>query len=298
MNPNPTLKRLGFSNTDRLVIIHTDDIGMCHSSIQAYSELVDFGLISSGATMVPCSWFPQVATVCRQNPKVDMGVHLTLTSEWNTYRWSPISTHHLDSGMIDAEGYFYRRSEDTQSFGDPEAVQIELQSQLARAITAGITVTHLDTHMTTVAHPKFVTGYIQLAVQNKLPFLFPRIDKAGFMQLGMDQITSSIAANFVSSLEEQGIPLVDHATGLDLDKPFNRYEQAKLALSNLPSGITHFIIHPSKDTSELMAITPDWQSRVADYQTFMDEKLRKHINNEGIQVIGYKTLKELLYIKS
>jgi predicted glycoside hydrolase/deacetylase ChbG (UPF0249 family) len=293
MNPNPILNKLGYSNNDRLVIIHTDDIGMCDASIQAYSELIEFGLISSGAAMVPCSWFPQVALFCRQNLEVDMGVHLTLTSEWNTYRWSPISTHQLDSGLIDAEGYFHRRSEDTQAQGDPEAVQLELQSQLERAIAAGINVTHLDTHMGTVAYPKFVTGYIQLAIQHKLPFLFPRTDENGFMQLGMDQVTASIAVNYVDTLEEQGIPLVDHATGLELDKPFDRLEQAKQAMSNLPAGITHFIIHPSKETPELMAITPDWQSRVADYQTFMDNRLRLHIENEGIQRIGYKTLKEL-----
>ena len=124
MKPNPILKKLGYKNRDRLVIIHTDDVGMCHASIQAYTELFDFGLISSGATMVPCSWFPQVALFCRQKSKVDMGVHLTLTSEWNTYRWSPISTHRLESGMLDTEGYFHRRSEDTQSLGDPLSDQI------------------------------------------------------------------------------------------------------------------------------------------------------------------------------
>jgi predicted glycoside hydrolase/deacetylase ChbG (UPF0249 family) len=294
MKPNPILKRLGYSNDDRLVIIHTDDIGMCHASIQAYSELVEFGLISSGATMVPCSWFPHVARYCNQNPKVDMGVHLTLTSEWNTYRWSPVSTHSIDSGMIDSEGYFYRSSEEIQLKGDPEAVQIELEAQLNRVISAGIEVTHLDTHMNTVAHPKFVNSYIQLAIQNRLPFLFPRKDEAGFIKLGMDAEIATMAANFVSHLEEQGLPLVDHAAGLELDKPFNRFEQAKQALSDLPIGITHFIIHPSKETPELIAITPDWQSRVADYQTFMDENLRKHINNIGVQIIGYKTLKDLL----
>jgi predicted glycoside hydrolase/deacetylase ChbG (UPF0249 family) len=294
MNSNPILKRLGFSNTDRLVIIHTDDIGMCHASIQAYSELIDFGLISSGATMVPCSWFPQVAIFCRQSAKADMGVHLTLTSEWDSYRWSPISTRDINSGMIDMQGYFYQSSEETQLKGESEAIQAELKAQLDRAVTAGIQVTHLDTHMNTVAHPKFVASYIQLAVQNKLPFLFPRKDEDGFRQLGMDSEIASIAARYVSYLEEQGIPLVDHAAGLELDKPFNRLEQAKQAMSALPSGITHFIIHPSIDTPELKAITPDWQCRVADYQTFMDDHLRKHINNIGVQIIGYRSLKELL----
>lgn len=294
MNPNPVLKILGFSNDDRLVIIHTDDIGMCHASIQAYSELVGFRLISSGATMVPCSWFPQVVKFCRQNPKVDMGIHLTLTSEWNNYRWSPVSTHRIDSGMIDDEGYFYQTSDEIQSNGDPEAVQTELQTQLDRALSAGIEVTHLDTHMNAVAHPKFVNSYVQLAIQHRLPFLFPRQDEAGFRKLGMDAEIASIAANYVGYLEDQGIPLVDHAAGLELDKPFNRLDQAKQAMNELPSGITHFIIHPSIETPELMAITPDWQSRVADYQTFMDERLQQHIDNIGVQIIGYKTLKELL----
>jgi len=294
MKPNPILKKLGYSNDDRLVIIHTDDIGMCHASIQAYSELVEFGLISSGATMVPSSWFPQVAIYCRDNSKVDMGVHLTLTSEWNTYRWSPVSTRSIDSGMIDTEGYFYRSSEETQLKGDPESVKIELQAQLDRAISAGIEVTHLDTHMNTVAHPIFVTSYIQLAIQYRLPFLFPRQDELGYRRLGMDAEIASIAANYVSYLEEQGLPLIDHAAGLELDNPFNRLDQAKQALSDLPIGITHFIIHPSKETPELMAITPDWQSRVADYRTFMDENIHKHIDNIGIQIIGYKSLKDLL----
>jgi len=294
MKPNPILKKLGFSNEDRLVILHTDDIGMCHASIQAYSELFDYGLISSGATMVPCSWFPQVAAFCRQHPKVDMGVHLTLTSEWDNYRWSPVSTRHIDSGMIDTEGYFFRSAEETQSYGNPEAIQTELQTQLERAISAGIEVTHLDTHMNTVAHPKFLNGYLQLAIRHRLPILFPRQDEAGFRRLGMDPEIASIAASFVNYLEEKGIPLVDHAAGLDLDKPIERLEQAKQAMSDLPSGITHFITHPSIETSELKAITPDWQSRVADYKTFMDEKLRQHIDNIGVQIIGYKTLKEFV----
>jgi len=294
MKTNPVLNKLGFSKTDRLVIIHTDDIGMCYSSIQAYSDLAEFGSISSGATMVPCSWFPLVASYCQQTSKADMGVHLTLTSEWDTYRWSPISTCDPDSGLIDSDGYFFRSSEETQLYGVPEAVGIELHNQVDRALKAGINITHLDTHMNTVAHPKFVGNYIQLAVRQKLPFLFPRMNEAGFQHLGMDQDTASIAASSVNYLEEQGIPLVDFVSGLYLIQPLNRLEQAKKALSALPSGISHFIIHPAKDTPELRAITPDWECRVADYQTFMDENLREYINGIGLQIIGYQSLKNII----
>lgn len=296
MRPNPVLAKLGFSNTDRVVIIHTDDIGMCHASTLAYSDLVDFGLISSGATMVPCSWFPQVASYCRNNEKVDMGVHLTLTSEWDLYRWGPVSTRDITSGMMDDEGYFYRSSEETQVHGDPSAVQQEIQTQLEQAINAGIDVTHIDTHMNTVAHPKFIAGYIQLAFENKLPLLFPRQDKAGYRKLGMDEEIATFAASFVGKLEERGVPLIDNVTGLNLDQPNNRLGQAKLAFNDLPPGITHFIIHPSKDTLELRAITPDWESRVADYETFSNEELRVHINKIGVHIIGYKQLKELIRV--
>jgi predicted glycoside hydrolase/deacetylase ChbG (UPF0249 family) len=294
MRANPTLKSLGYSDTDRLIIIHTDDIGMCHASIQAYIELMDSGLVFSGATMVPCSWFPRVAEFCRQNADADMGVHLTLTSEWDNYRWSPISTSLLDSGLIDGEGYFYRTSEEAQIHGEPQSVQLELKAQVNRALSAGIQITHVDTHMNAVAHPNFVNSYIQLALQHKIPFLFPRQDEAGFRKLGIDAETAQLAANLVISLEENGVPLVDEATGLDLDKPNERLDQAKQAMSNLKPGITHFIIHPSLDTPELRAITPDWQSRVADYQTFKDDELREHLKNTGVHLIGYNTLKSLI----
>jgi predicted glycoside hydrolase/deacetylase ChbG (UPF0249 family) len=75
MNPNPLLKKLGYSNNDRLVIIHVDDVGMCHASLQGFKDLWEFGTISSGAVMVPCPWFPAVADWARQNPDVDLGVH-------------------------------------------------------------------------------------------------------------------------------------------------------------------------------------------------------------------------------
>ncbi len=75
---------------------------------------MDFGLISSAAVMVPCPWFPQTADYCRKHPEVDMGVHLTLNSEWDGYRWGPISTQNTESGLLDDEGYFYRRQPPVQ----------------------------------------------------------------------------------------------------------------------------------------------------------------------------------------
>ena len=107
MNPNPILKKLGYADDDRLVIIHTDDIGMCQASVDAFADLWAFGGITSGAVMVPCPWFLEAAKFSRENPEADLGIHITLTSEWDTYRWRPISTADRATGLFDDEDSYY-----------------------------------------------------------------------------------------------------------------------------------------------------------------------------------------------
>ncbi len=290
MQPNPILRKLGFAADDRVVIIHTDDIGMCHASLAAFIDLADFGLISSGATMVPCPWFPAVAAYCREHPAVDMGVHLTLNSEWKHYRWGPVSTRDRATGLLDAEGYLWRRSEEVWVHADADAGAAEMAAQVERALAAGIVPTHIDTHMGTIAHPKFIRKYLELARQYSLPAMIPRWDEARWQADGYAAETAVEAAALVRALEETGAPLFDAITGLHLDQPDDRATQAKAVLGGLPPGLTHFIIHPSKDTPELRAITPDWRGRVADYQTFMSDELAAFVRDSGLQVIGYRAL--------
>lgn len=294
MQPNPILRKLGFADDDRVVIIHTDDIGMCQASLSAFADLVDFGLISSGATMVPCPWFLQAAAFCREHPEVDMGVHLTLTSEWETYRWGPISTRDPATGLMDEQGYFYRGTAPVQEHADPAAAQVELEAQIKRALQAGMRPTHADTHMGAVAHPKFIPGYIQLALQYRLPLMVFRMDEAGWLATGLDAETAAMATQMVATLESMGVPLLDHIMALSLEEHENRLEHARQTLSALDPGVTHFIIHPSKDTPELREITPDWRCRVADYQAFTSPEMRNIIRDLGIQTIGYRALQELM----
>ena len=297
MEPNPALKKLGFSRDDRVIIIHTDDIGMCQASVAAFKELWDFGLISSGATMVPCPWFLEAARFARESPGVDLGVHVTLTSEWDTYRWGPISTRDQSSGMVDGDGFFYRTSEEAQSHGNPEAVRVEIAAQIDRAISQGVKVTHVDTHMGTVASPKFMPAYLELAVQHSLPPMVMRLDKAGWMAMGMPEDVAEMAVQMVGQLEEAGIPLIDRISGLDLDRAKTRQERiayAQQVFDTIEAGITHFIIHPSVDTPELRAITTDWACRVADYEAFRSDALRQAVQAKGLQVIGYQALKDLM----
>ena len=292
--PNPILKKLGFTPKDRLVIIHTDDIGMCQASVAAFSDLVEAGLISSGAVMMPCPWALAAAEYSRQHPQVDVGVHATLTSEWQTYRWGPVSTRKPASGLLDPEGFFYHSSEEAQEHADAGYVRQELAAQLDLALRWGMHPTHIDTHMGTVAHPKIMLAYIELGLQHGIPPMLLRMDEKQWQEGGMDVHGAKMAVDMLAQLEDQGITLIDHLVGMPLDDPSERLERTKQTLLNLPPGVTHFIIHPSKDTPELRAITPDWSSRVADYQTFTSPAMGDFLKTSGLNVIGYRALQQLL----
>lgn len=295
MQPNPALKKLGFSDTDRVAIIHTDDIGMCQASVSAFADMVDYGLISSGAVMVPCPWFLEAAEYAQSHPEADLGVHLTLTSEWKTYRWGPISTRDPNTGLMDEQGFFHHRSEGVWANADPDAVFVELEAQVKNSLAAGMDPTHIDTHMGSVAHPAFIPSYVQLMTKYGLPAMIPRMSVEDLVAgQNIDPGTAELIVGMIQSLEEMGLPLVDHLSGLELDDATDRLEQAKQVLGALKPGITHFIIHPSKDTPELRQITTSWECRVADYETFTSDATRKFIKDEGIQIIGYRELKALM----
>jgi predicted glycoside hydrolase/deacetylase ChbG (UPF0249 family) len=294
MNPNPYLKKMGYADTDRLVIIHTDDIGMCQASIQAYRDLWQFGTISSGAVMVPCPWFPETSRMCRENSAMDMGVHATLNAEWDAYRWGPLSTRDPKSGLLDKDGYFPQEPGDIYENATPEAVEAELNAQVDKALAAGIQATHVDTHMGTIIHPKFVQAYLQGGMSRLIPVMLPRASARGVEMMGIDEATLQAYTPIMAQLETQGVPMLDGLFAMPLEHDRDHIDVAKKLLSDVPAGITHFILHPSIDTPELRAICPDWKARVANYHAFMSDELKTFIHESGIKLIGYRAIREVM----
>jgi predicted glycoside hydrolase/deacetylase ChbG (UPF0249 family) len=294
MTPNPFLKKLGYSDKERLVIIHTDDIGMCHASLQAFKDLWKFGTITSGAVMVPCPWFPATAQMCRENPEIDMGVHATLNAEWEAYRWSPLSTRDRASGLLDTEGYFHQWQDAVYQNAKPEAVDMEVNAQIERALAAGIDVTHVDSHMGTIMSPLFIQSYIQAAASRRLPGMLPRLDAKGIDMLGISENERKAYEPIMQMLLESGILMLEGILSMPLDEPNGQMDIAKDLLGDLPVGITHFILHPSIDTAELRSIAPDWESRVANYNTFMSDELKIFIGQEDIKLIGYRQIRNVI----
>ena len=294
MSPNPLLKHLGYSNDDRVVIIHVDDVGMCHASLQAFADLWDAGAVSSGAVMAPCPWFPATAAWARAHAEVDLGVHATVNAEWSGYRWGPVSTRDPATGLMDAEGYFHHIEPQVWAAADPEAVRREVDAQVEKALVAGIDVTHIDTHMGTITHPRFVQGYIQTLMRFRQPGLIPRLTKQQCFDLGLtdDEATAEMFVGLTRSLEESGFPLIDAIEYMPLDDPADQINLAKHKLAALEPGVTHFLMHPAIDTPELRAMAPDWPSRVANYEAFISREVRQFLRDSGIQVIGYRPIRD------
>jgi chitin disaccharide deacetylase len=141
------LDLLGLSPDAKLLIIHADDLGMCHSANAATFKALDEQAISSASAMVPCPWFSEVAEYARANPGGDLGVHLTLTSEWKYYRWRPVASHQFAS-LVDDTGHFFHHA--TGASWNLDEAQIELSAQVSHAKHAGVVPTHIDSHALSV----------------------------------------------------------------------------------------------------------------------------------------------------
>jgi hypothetical protein len=296
---NPVLKKLGFDARDRVLIIHADDIGMCQATLPALEDLLEFGLVSSAAVMVPCPWFPQAAAFCRQHPASDMGVHLTLNCEWEASRWGAISTRDRVTGMLDEQGYLHASPDATEQHADPRAVGAELRAQVERALQAGIDATHVDTHMGTAFQPPFVRSYLEVALENRLPAFFLGREAAERLRAhespGPDL---GLYSGLWQQIEERGLPVFDAMAMLPLDDPSDHVTVTKQIIDDLRPGLNMLILHPAQDTPELRALAPSWPSRVANYQAFLSPELRDYVRQSGVQVIGYRPLREALRASS
>jgi len=143
-----------------------------------------------------------------------------------------------------------------------------------------------------LGHPRLIRPYVHAALAaSTLPILV-RPGSAGWQKFQFHDQPELF--DYVSGLEKDGLPMVDDVHMMNLDTHENRLEEAKGAFEGLAPGFTHFILHPAVDTPELRAMAPDWRCRVADYQTFQREALRKYVQQIGVQVIGYGALRDAL----
>jgi chitin disaccharide deacetylase len=284
---SPTIaERLGYPRDSKLLIVHADDLAVAHSEDIASFDALDKRAATSASIMVPCPWLTEVAEYAKEHPEADLGLHLTLTSEWSTYRWGPVSSKDQVLSLIDANGYLWPETEPGKQHIKAEEAEREIRGQIEKAMSMGIHPTHLDSHMGMLfERPDLFAVYIKVAREYKLPFL---------AFLGSDtpkELAALLAPNDV---------LVNGIVMAYPQVPVTGWKDFYLnAIKNLKPGVTEFIVHLGHDDAELEAVTvnhPDYGAawRQRDYNVVTSPEFKKAIEDNHVILIHWKDLKKLL----
>ena len=272
-------ERLGYPAGAKLLIIHADDLAVSHSVDRASFAALERGDVTSASIMVPCPWFTEVAAYAREHPGADLGLHLTLTSEWKTYRWGPVAVGKDLRGLLDPDGYFWAESAPVAKNAKPEEVEVEIRAQIDRALKAGIRPTHLDSHMGAVLTPSFFAVYVKVAHEYGIPFLAFRSPAIGDSDIVPDAVL--IAGSNV--------------------KPENWREWYVHQVQLLKPGLTELIVHLGYDDAELQAIMGNvpygsaWRQR--DFDALASPEFKKSLESNHTTLVGWKQIRAALQSK-
>lgn len=265
---------LGLGPDARAVIIHSDDLGVSQAANAGIYESLRSGLATSASIMIPAPWAREAAYRYRGE---DIGVHLTLNSEHDRYRWGPITRA---PSLLDGDGGFPRTVDDTWDHADLDEARRELRAQIERAILWGFDVSHLDSHLGVLqARPEFFDIYLDLAIEFSLP-----------VRMAGAEAERIVGFPFRGLAAEEGVLFPDHFAAVPHGSGSRRaFERAIHALE---SGLTELHVHPAHDTPELRAYDDHWSHRVDDHHLVcFDTELRVMLERAGIVRIGYRELR-------
>jgi predicted glycoside hydrolase/deacetylase ChbG (UPF0249 family) len=275
----------------KLLMVHADDAGMCHSVNMATREALLSSSVQSASIMMPCPWVSEIAETAREHPELDLGLHLTLTSEWKYYRWRPVAAPDKVKGLLDPEGYLYRDVRSVAGHASAAEVETELRAQIERARMFGIRFTHVDTHMGTLyARPDYFEVYTKVAREAGVPPMLLRPTPEAAAELSEYPITAAM----LEAKERDGFVLLDRLiTGVPGRTLEERRESYRKLLRELKPGVTKLIVHLSKDDPEIRAVSNAWEQRWSDFRFWTSDEARTLLREHNIQPITYRELGKL-----
>ncbi len=281
-------ERLGHDAGAKLLIIHADDIGVAHSVNQASMAAFEKGMVNSGSVMVPCPWFPEIAAYSRLHPDSDLGLHLTLTSEWKMYRWDGVLGAKETPSLHDANGFLHPDTPDVAREASLAEAEREIRAQVERAKEFGLNPTHLDTHMGSLfSRPDLLNLYLKMGKEYGIPVMLPR------------DALSAGAPGLLAQLPPETV-LIDHLVIASPQVPADGWEGFYTrAIENLQPGVTEIIIHVGFDDAELQSVAidhPDYGSawRQRDFDFFTSERCAKLLEQHHVGLITWREIGRLV----
>lgn len=275
-------ERLGYPKDAKLLILHADDLGMAHSIDRASFEALQDHDVSSASAMVPCPWIVEVVEFVNKHPEADIGLHLTLNSEWFTYRWGPVAARSALPGLLDPQGYFYYQSPGTVEKGQAEEAEKEIRAQVEHALRLGLQPTHLDAHENTLYERRdFFQALLRVAQEYHLPIRAPQ--------------NEPWAKGWASALSPQVFNL-DGLFVLHDDAKPDHWEQNYLRmLDQVKPGLNEMIFHLGYDDPELEAITAGYNHHEAkwrqrDFDAVRSAEFKEALQRNHILVITWREI--------
>jgi len=286
IDPTSTAQKLAYPKDARLLIINADDFGMCHDQNEATIEGLTSGLFTSATVLVTCPWFEEVADFARSHPSADLGVHLTLTSEWECYKWGPVLGRGAVPSLVDGRGYLWPDVPEVYAHDRLEEAEAELRAQIGKALAAGIDVTHLDSHMGPLhLRADYHDIYRRLARDYRVPLRM--VSRRALRKIaGMDPV--------LEGLERDGTWYPDHFNSGGPGHSDETPAYWTALIRDLRPGITEIYCHPALARPELLRCARDARQREADFRFFTSDQARSLIRDEGVELIGYRKLRDAM----
>jgi len=282
-------ERLGWPAGARVVILHVDDVGMCHGANVGAIEALEKGVATSMSIMFPCPWVSEIARYVRAHPDVDAGVHLTLNSEWRDYRWRPVAGKETVPGLVDDEGCLHKAIGKVMFRATPDEVETEIRAQVDRCIGLGIQPTHLDSHMGTVfATVPFLERYVKVGAELGIPVMLPAGHAYHISKTV--PIVPSVAEEMAQRAWDAGLPLIDDVY-ITSAPPEEKKAELIEFLRTLKPGITQYIVHSTRPTGAFEHISPTGPARLAELEVMLDPGVKQAIEEEGIIRTTWRELK-------
>jgi chitin disaccharide deacetylase len=260
------------------IVLHVDDVGMCHGANVAFAELSRLGVVDAGSLMVPCPWASEAAELAAAAARLDLGVHITLTSEKRHYRWGPVGSASRASGLVDGDGYLWRTVADLVRHADPEAVEAEMTAQVERALALGVDVTHLDDHMGAPFASPFFAAYLRVARRFSVPALAPR-DMASYdPSHNLPGHPETPWAGEADSLAVEGHIVADRVLETPWTFDGDPSERTERLIARIGPGLSYFALHPNAP-GEIEAIEPETAPiRIGEWRLFSSPTFHERLD--------------------
>ncbi len=299
-------EKLGYPKGAKVLILHVDDVGMSFESNEGAITAMTKGVANSCSVMMPCSWVPAFVHFFKQNPTIDVGLHLTLTSEWKEYRWGPLAGETAVPGLTDTEGDLWPAVADVVKHASADEVEKEIRAQLDRAVTMGFTPTHLDSHMGTLfASPAFLERYVKLGIEKNIPVMLPGGHNTLIQQeMKAQESLINQLRQIGKTLWSSGLPVLDdlHNESYDWkipvdiendDQKLQSFKTQKYiqAIKTLKPGVTMMIMHCTATTAVFPYISNSGPLRKADLLAMTDPAFKKALAEQGIILTTWRELK-------